>query len=582
MGAWWIRGGGEAIAGIANVFRKHARGAPGDRAPHFFVTVYSHAMMSAPLTSLSVFISKYKWLWVAYILCLCVLVLPEIYSAGLKLPPPGHRQVLLSFLFLAGLCVFAIANLWGFLCVIGIICLQWADVIHFRYFGSYFTRRDFPLLIEEFSDIVSGLLGTTEVWLGSVEGIIACLVILLVSRRLVAWGRGASLTAALLLVLSPVGMAAAKEKWRMEPDDRRPALINALYSFGGFFADQIHPSVGVTDTGVRYSVNWREPQPSVKPSILLIVGESLSAAHMGVLGYDRTTTPHLAELLEKYGGRASKMVSAGVSTRVSIPMFMNVVREPGNAIALRSSPANLFRVAKHAGYQTAFLSVQDMSGVSSSIGREAIDHWMDAVDQPIRNNVPDAMLLSRVRQSGLDLRKPYFMVLNTRSTHLPYEANYPPAFAKFSGGAEVAADRRHIDDYDDAMRWFDEKVSSAIEYVLHESAGPVVVLMVSDHGEMVGEQGRFGHNVIHPSVYTTPFVWMTNDRRAVSDVFDRCVLNHYELGKRIVNLLGGVVVNPLERDGDKTYWVNGTSLDGGNGVMKYDYTQFASVAGCEG
>ena len=45
-------------------------------------------------------------------------------------------------------------------------------------------------------------------------------------------------------------------------------------------------------------------------------------------------------------------------------------------------------------------------------GKEAIDHWVDAVDRPVSSDFPDGHLLDRVKNVGLDLQQPFFMVVN--------------------------------------------------------------------------------------------------------------------------------------------------------------------------
>ena len=368
----------------------------------------------------------------------------------------------------------------------------------------------------------------------------------------------------------------------MEPDDRRPVIINALYAWGGFVSDMLLPASQASQmAGNNYTLKPIAGDVGLRPSVLLIMGESLNPSHMGVLGYGRDTTPQLAALLQKYGGGEGKIISAGVSTRVSIPTFLNVLREPGNQMALRASPVNLFRIAKNRGFQTAFLSVQDMGGISSVVGKESIDDWVDALDHPT-GAVPDNALVERLSHSKIDWDKPFFMVLNTRSTHLPYRSDFPEQFAHFSRGKTDSIAAQHVNEYDDAMLWFDQKVSDAIKYVFSASKRPVIVVLVSDHGEMVDDDGgRFGHNVLFPSVYVTPYIWMSSDPNisGLGD-FASCPVNHYQLGKIIAAKLGGQVINSLEGGDSPEYWVNGTSIDGGNGTFKYRESDVAKLLLC--
>ena len=280
----------------------------------------------------------------------------------------------------------------------------------------------------------------------------------------------------------------------------------------------------------------------------------------------------LAGLVERHGGGAARIMGAGISTRVSLPMLLNVVREPGNDRALRQAPSNLFGAAKRHGYQTGFISVQKMDGLSSMMGGRMLDHWVDAVDRPVTAEVPDAELVTRVQASPIRWDRPFLLVLNTRSAHIPYDGNFPPSFAQFSRAAAATRDQRTVDEYDDAMRWFDLQVGRTVDFILASARGPVLFLMVSDHGEMVGLDGRVGHNVLHPEVYKTPFLWFANGpaRRWARALEGACIGNHHMLGVFMLNALGWDLRNPNVRPGSAdTYWVNGNDIDGENGQHRY-------------
>src|SRR5690606_23205223 len=176
---------------------------------------------------------------------------------------------------------------------------------------------------------------------------------------------------------------------------------NALYGWGGFLAEQVVPKATASATRWRpYRVRERAqergrapmhngvqhpvaqvvatavpPSPSPLPvSIVLVIGESLNPDHMGVLGYARDTTPVLSERVKRFDGGATRIMASGVSTRVSVPMLVNVVREPGHVKAMGQTGNNLFVAAKRHGYQTAFVSVQKLDGLSSLMGGRMLDH----------------------------------------------------------------------------------------------------------------------------------------------------------------------------------------------------------------
>lgn len=507
---------------------------------------------------------------VAMTLCLIVVLLPEVMKSAPLIPPKGALQALLLLVLLTLLLTLAISSIYGLLLAVMVSILQWSDVIHLQYFGAYFRRRDFLLASQESKDIFLGLMGSRDVWQAYVAGLIASIFLIALARRILPWRSRKGALAGLALLLLPISVVGSKEPWRTEPDNRKPAIVNALYAWGGFVVDQL--SIGrqvPTHKWLEYQVKPSKSNSS-KPSILLVIGESLNPSHMGIMGYGRDTTPHIVKLLHDFEGGHGEIISAGVSTRVSIPTFLNIVREPGHDASMRSSPANLFRLAKRERYQTALVSVQELTGISAVIGKEAIDHWIDAVDRPASDGFPDGHLLDRVKDVGLDLHQPFFMVVNTRATHLPYESNFPKDFAAFSKFQERELIQNRINAYDDSMRWFDFNVHRVVSHVMSTTTQPVVVIMISDHGQIVGKNGRFGHNVLDRDVYVTPYVWLVNDAaKSFSNNLRKCPLNHYRLASKLADLLGYEFENPNEKIKPDTFWVNGTSLDGASGSFSY-------------
>lgn len=518
---------------------------------------------------------------VALALCLMVLLLPEVMKSAPLIPPKGALQALLLLLLLALLLTLAVSSIYGLLLAVMVSILQWSNVIHLQYFGAYFRRRDFLLASQESKDIYLGLMGSRDVWQAYVAGLVASIFLIVLARRILPWRSRKGALAGLALLLLPISVVGSKEPWRTEPDNRKPAIVNALYAWGGFMVDQLAIGRQVPKhQWLDYHVKPIKPD-ALKPSILLIMGESLNPNHMGILGYERDTTPHIAKLLNDFEGGHGEIISAGVSTRVSIPTFLNVVREPGHDASMRSSPANLFRLAKRQHYQTSFVSVQELTGISAVIGKEAIDHWIDAVDRPVPGDFPDGLLLDRVKDVELDLQQPFFMVVNTRATHLPYESNFPKDFAVFSKTQDKELTRNRINAYDDSMRWFDLNVHRVVSHIMNATTQPVIVVIISDHGQIVGKNGRFGHNVLERDVYVTPYVWLLNDAaKPLSENLRECPLNHYRLANKLANLLGYEVNNTNEQAKPDIFWVNGTSLDGASGSYSYTRTNWSHQLKC--
>src|SRR5690606_5517823 len=133
---------------------------------------------------------------------------------------------------------------------------------------------------------------------------------------------------------------------------------------------------------------------------------------------------------------------------------------------------NLFVAAKRHGYQTAFVSVQKLDGLSSLMGGRMLDHWLDAVDRPIEEGWPDAELIERVRQVPMKWDLPFLLTLTTRPGHTPDRDNLPDPFAKFSRQEAVSTEQAIADEYDDAVRWFDLQMTRTHPFILAQARRP--------------------------------------------------------------------------------------------------------------
>ena len=64
---------------------------------------------------------------------------------------------------------------------------------------------------------------------------------------------------------------------------------------------------------------------------------------------------------------------------------------------------------------------------------------------------------------------------------------------------------------------------------------PTLFIFTSDHGELLGESGRVGHNKFHERVYRVPMIIMSN----INTAFDyEKILSHHGIYNFIYYLLG--------------------------------------------
>lgn len=107
--------------------------------------------------------------------------------------------------------------------------------------------------------------------------------------------------------------------------------------------------------------------------------------------------------------------------------------------------------------------------------------------------------LARQRLKNSPKNKPSFLYLHTKGCHSVNQDFRPPP--RWEGRISDAKDRS--DRYDDLLAWVDS-LWPWFESAIDDDA---FVIITSDHGELLGEDGLFGHNHDHPLLHEVP-LWL--------------------------------------------------------------------------
>lgn len=255
--------------------------------------------------------------------------------------------------------------------------------------------------------------------------------------------------------------------------------------------------------------------------VVLVVGESLRADHLGINGYGRDTTPHLAALgpdLLSFSDVASTANWTGraVPGIVTLPMGQR--------------QANLLQTFHEAGYRTAWLSNQEPSSLSAAA--DVAEHAIDTQDFHLRTDVNLLPLfVSFVRQAG----PREFVVLHMIGSHVPYEERYgaaskfyAPTLRDLGVGEPLLADKAAaINSYDNTVVETDKFLARVID-VLRTERRPAVLLYTSDHGENLFDNERhlFMHAQPGPTHFDTHvplLTWMNAPYRAAYPALEQAL-----------------------------------------------------------
>ena len=286
------------------------------------------------------------------------------------------------------------------------------------------------------------------------------------------------------------------------------------------------------------------------PNVLLLIWDTTRADHLQPWGYERSITPHLAEL-----ARTSLVFdncwSASVFTLSSHVSMLTGVPPSVHGTTLRRqtvrAPTIASAFAAH-GYRTgAFVGTSVLTaGRGIERGFETYD---DAVDPPVCDArlwglVHDvqatlARFVPALRGNGnphwpedfqrpatevlsaaldfihADDGRPWFAMINLFDAHWPYLPDeaarslwvrpYDGQLGGYlfraddwpRGQRPDAADRAHVSDLYDAELWgLDRDVDAFLGELMMEQPGTRLV-MTADHGEGLGEAGCWSHDDLH-------------------------------------------------------------------------------------
>jgi len=357
--------------------------------------------------------------------------------------------------------------------------------------------------------------------------------------------------------------AAYRDMTHFMPGPTRSALHNSLNSFSWFAVNVLRGDHQRLPATPFKPYQLKASQPTAR-HVWIVVADSLRSDRLGVMGYQRDTTPFLNQLAANHGLLARPGIAAAVSTSVSLPVLFNLIREPGQQHLLREQPHNLFRLARQQGFRTFWLSSQE-SKLLTYLGSRHMDVSITREDHPL-------LFARRHDHALIDLlpRKQWgernFVAINLRTAHSPYESNYlghNEPVAMWPVNSDMPREERESNAYDNAIRYLDDVLEEIITR-FEQLEGERYLLITGDHGQLLGENQVWGHNRLLPEVIDVPVLVVARDAPAdaLQALQQQRWVSHYEAGVWLASRLGVEVLNPnAEAD---LHFVKGKLLLGDN------------------
>jgi arylsulfatase A-like enzyme len=278
-----------------------------------------------------------------------------------------------------------------------------------------------------------------------------------------------------------------------------------------------------------------------KPDVIVIVLDTTRADHCGWLGYERPTTPRLDEFSKDCAVYTKAWSPEGWTAPSHASLFTGLSTErhgfySGSRRNLGPTFPTLAELLTRSGYASACFS--NNTWVSAAFGLTRGFQRVDALHEDAKRAYPYAPATHERAAAWAEEQRaagrPFFLFINDMEPHLTYD---PPAddAAKFIRGSptaeEIAAARRYehpdstayclgskelskdqlrllTDLYDGEIASLDREVGRLFDRLrgggLLDSA---VVVVLADHGEMLGEQHFVSHMyTLHGPVRRVPLL----------------------------------------------------------------------------
>lgn len=291
--------------------------------------------------------------------------------------------------------------------------------------------------------------------------------------------------------------------------------------------DENRPKTKVATDAVRV-VHTTHQKPK---AFVLVIGETVRARNWGLNGYERQTTPELANLSVV---NFKDVSSCGTDTATSLPCMLSMygIRQYDEK-KIRDSES-ILHVLNRVGVEVNWRDNQSgCKGTCSGLPFTDLSTTKDPEICP-GPRCYDAVLLKDLKREIDTAKGDVLIVLHMLGTHGPaYYQRYPESFRKFTPTCDTTDLSRCqyqslVNTYDNGVLYTDfvlSKVVSELKGIVSHETG---MLYVSDHGESLGEGNLYLHGLpyaLAPKEQTrVPLVmWLSPPLMKSHDLSSNCL-----------------------------------------------------------
>ena len=247
----------------------------------------------------------------------------------------------------------------------------------------------------------------------------------------------------------------------------------------------------------RPSLSLRQQVPDRKHHndsliMILVLGESVRADHLSINGYQRNTTPGLNDLQGIISFTGLK--TAHTYTAASLPQILT---DQGQVVK-DTTYTSIYSILNRANFQTHWLGNQTLErGYAPIVATNDSVVLIDAYKNVFSFNKRRDQDLLPPLKAILQNSTRNVMSLHMIGSHWWYEDRYEDKHRRFTPVIDskyipsLSPDQL-INSYDNTIVYMDEFLSQIID-ALTQLKIPSVLVYISDHGEQLGENGKWLH-----------------------------------------------------------------------------------------
>ncbi len=265
---------------------------------------------------------------------------------------------------------------------------------------------------------------------------------------------------------------------------------------------------------------------------VLVIGESARSDHMQLNGYTRATNPYL--LKTPHIVSYKDVMSCATLTHLSLTCMLTDATLDDFKTSIAMIPKwgfSMLEGFKRAHFNTGWIGMQGYRSFIPMPYLQLADEAQFAVfpggQSPTGLAAYDEKLLPYVddflaKHEG----QPNLLIIHLYGSHFPYDIRYPKNFQHFQPTCESTSELgvmfadnmkdcdHHIplalhNSYDNSLIYTDYMLSEIIHRLQQRNA---LMIYVSDHGESLGEKGRYLHGSHHaPEQRRVPLIFWASD-----------------------------------------------------------------------